>query len=104
MSSRINTHIICAFRTGDLTDLRNQDYQDDGEKGSGRALLNALIDSNARNKAVFVTRHFGREELGGRRFELIEEVGKLALETTNVSRIISEAEYRKSFTKEAAKT
>ena len=86
-------HIVCAFRLANLSGLSAQDYEDDGEPGGGRALLNMMIDFDIRNKAIFVTRNHGGINLGTRRLELIEQVGKLALESNNVSRITSEVEW-----------
>ena len=64
------TYTVCAFRLADL-ELAFQDYEDDGEHGDGRTLLNMLIDGDIKNKAVFITRHHAGINLGIRRFELI---------------------------------
>ena len=51
-----------------------------------------------------ITGHYGGENLGGRRFELIEQLGRLVLDSTYVSRITTEAEYRRrSFDKRMSK-
>lgn len=77
------THIACAFLLPGTEVAKTQGSLDDGEFGAGRCLLNVLLKNNARNRAVFVTRHYGGRHIGVRRFQLMETVTESELATLN---------------------
>ena len=56
-----SAHILCAYRLMDPDIAHMQDCMDDGELGSGRRLLQLLIDGSHENVTVYVVRyHKGR--------------------------------------------
>lgn len=73
------THIACAFKFPGTDIAKNQGFVDDGEFGAGRALLNLLHKNKAYNKVLFITRHYGGQHIGVRRFQLMEKVALKAL-------------------------
>ena len=96
MLSQHVAHNMCLSSTQSHgSRLTAQDYVGDGEHGGRRSLLNMMINQDVQNKVIFITRHFGGENLQGRRFQLIDQAGRIALESTNVAKIICEAESRK---------
>jgi hypothetical protein len=60
-------HMIYAYKYG-----TSSGCCDDGEHGAGTRLLKILNDKKVRNGIVVVTRWFGGDHLGPRRFELIQ--------------------------------
>lgn len=73
------THISCAFRLPGSNTPQNQDYVDDGEFGCGRTILKALKEAQLLNMAVFIVRYYGGKHLGTKRYELFQELSKVAL-------------------------
>ena len=74
------THNMYAYRIrhgGTVT----EHYEDDGEYGGGRVLLNLLRDHDVDNAFVCVTRWYGGTHLGKARFDYIAEAAKEALAT-----------------------
>ena len=71
-------HTIYAYRYGNV-----EGCSDDGEHGAGLRLLKVLQSKQANNTFVAVTRWFGGQHLGPRRFELIETSAKDALDLLN---------------------
>ncbi len=69
------THNIAAYKLyspqGALT---TEGHNDDGDHGMGRVVLNTMQKANAKNVAVFVTRHYGGSHLGSKRLTAIEKV------------------------------
>ena len=57
-------------------------YCDDRDYGMGRAILRIMEEflENGRGYAVFISRHYGGERLGGRRFEIVEELTNRSME------------------------
>ena len=49
-------HIPCAYNLPGQPIYQHQDYQDDGDHGVGRVLLNFLLENEMKNKAIFVAR------------------------------------------------
>ena len=56
-------------------------YNDDGDFGMGRAVRDAMQNENARNIAVFVTRFYGGNHLGPKRFSAVKELVKTVLQS-----------------------
>ncbi len=54
-------------------------YTDDSEHGMGRLVRDAIIESNGKNVAVFVTRHYGERHIGSKRFTVVKELVKQAV-------------------------
>lgn len=55
-------------------------YQDNGEHGSGFRILRCIKQASVDNVAIFIMRHYGGINLGPRRFTIINELAKAALE------------------------
>lgn len=73
------THIMCAYRFPGLDLTESQGFIDNGEHGAGRLLLNLLQKNKIQNKVVFVTRHYGGQHIGPKRFQLIEKAASAAI-------------------------
>ena len=69
-----SNHMIFAYRMKSYTG-----FDDDGEYGAGRKLLNILEDGNFHNTLLFITREYGGIHLGQHRFLHIEKVAKEAV-------------------------
>ena len=67
------THNIMAYKVRDKVG-----WEDDGEHGAGRFLSHWIKDCKMENICIFVTRNYGGEKLGARRFELLRETAKAA--------------------------
>ena len=72
-------HIMCAYRLPGRNFALLQDYCDDQEHFSGRALLKMLKDADIYNRAVFVVRYYGGEHLGPSRHQAIVEAAQSAI-------------------------
>ncbi len=72
------SHVMCAYRLGGKT----EGSYDDGEFGGGAKILNSLQYNNVQSVAVFVVRHHSpiNYHLGPRRFQLINEAARSAVE------------------------
>ena len=68
-------HTIYAYRYGDV-----EGCCDDGEHGAGLRLLKVLQSKQVKDTFVAVTRWFGGQHLGPRRFELIETCAQNAVD------------------------
>lgn len=53
-------------------------WLDDGEHGAGRYLANWMKDSKMENICIIITRVYGGQKLGGKRFELMKDAAKAA--------------------------
>lgn len=73
------THIACAFLLPGIDLMTSQGSIDDGEHGAGRTLLNLLIKNRSKNRAIFLTRHYGGKHIGAVRFQLMEQVCEAAI-------------------------
>ena len=74
-------HVVCAF-WANQTDTPPQylkDFQDDGEPGAGRVLLDILEAKGLRGTAIFVTRKYGGVRMGADRFTMYARAAKSAL-------------------------
>ena len=74
------THNIYAYRIS-TEDGVSEYYDDDGEWGGGRAILNAMRENKCENRLICVTRWYGGRHLGSKRFDCIREAANLAIST-----------------------
>ena len=73
-----STHIVYAYRIGnDRKSIWN--YEDDGEWGAGKEVMNVLTDANCFDHLVAVTRWHGGKNLGQGRFQMIRDVAEQAV-------------------------
>ncbi len=76
------SHNIAAYRLYTPMGARTTEgYNDDGDFGMGRAVRDAMQNENARNIAVFVTRFYGGNHLGPKRFSAVKELVKTVLQS-----------------------
>ena len=68
------THISCGYRLKSPCLNTDQGYNDDGEIGQGRTILNALKERSMIEIAVFVVRYYGGRQMGKRRFEIAKDL------------------------------
>ena len=54
-------------------------YHDDGEHGMGKTVRDTLLQNDAKNLIVFVTRHYGERHLGPKRFDIVKEMVKVLI-------------------------
>ena len=75
-------HIVCAYILDqqNLEQFFTQDYQDDGEPGAGRALLDFLRVNDLKNRVIFVARKYGGVKMGVDRFECYLQAAKNAVQ------------------------
>ena len=73
---------ICAWRIGE--DSAENGFDDNGETGAGRKLLDLLNKTNADGTLIAVTRWYGGSHLGSARFRAIGHCAKLLLSPKGV--------------------
>ena len=61
-------HIVCAYFLDGKQPYFERDYQDDGEQGAGRMLLENMIKSRIHSKCFYIVRYCGEDKLGSLRF------------------------------------
>ena len=57
-----------------------QDFVDDDEHGGGQFLLNILMDSCIQNRVILVVRNYDGEHIGNKRFDLMRDAVRSALD------------------------
>lgn len=67
------SHNVMAYKIGG-----HLGWEDDGEHGAGRFLAHLLDSKKADNICVFLTRQYGGERIGAKRFQLMKEAANLA--------------------------
>ena len=91
-------HIACAYIIpGEIQFC--SDYQDDGEPGAGRALLQILKDNKLENQVVFVIRRYGGTRLGATRFSCYKQAALESLgidPTTQMKTPVGNADFDQS--------
>ena len=75
------THIAAAYRLEGADGPFKQGYDDDGEEGAGRKILQELKESDTYGTAIFIARYFGKKKLGSQRFEIYSHLAKSALKS-----------------------
>ena len=80
------THISCAYRLKNPVLNKDQGYEDDGEIGQGRAILNAIKEKAMIEMCVFVIRFYGGKHLGSRRFEIAKNLTFSAIRAYKIAR------------------
>ena len=82
------THISCGYRFENPMLNKDQGFEDDGEIGQGRAILNAMKHKNVSNTCVFIVRYYGGKHLGKRRFEIARDLSNSAVQAHRYTRAI----------------
>ena len=59
------------------------DYCNDGEHGGGKAILDLLLEDGYKDCAIFVVRNYGGVKLGIKRFDILKQAAKYALQQGN---------------------
>lgn len=73
-----STHIVYAYRIGN--EQKNiWNYEDDGEWGAGKEVMNVLHNADCFGHLVAVTRWHGGKNLGADRFQMIRKVAEQAV-------------------------
>ena len=73
-----STHIMYAYRVGnDNYNISN--WEDDGEFGAGRVVMNVLDERQCYNHLVVVTRWYGGQYLGPSRFDHMKKMAHQAI-------------------------
>ena len=74
-------HVVCAYmlQNQDYPIQYSKDYQDDGEYGAGRILLDVLEAKNMDKTVIFVARKYGGIKMGADRFTMYAYAAKSAL-------------------------
>ena len=83
-------HVICAYRIMDTDLVHNMDCVDGGELGTGRRLLQMLVDQCYENIAVYIVRFHNGPNLGPQHFNIITDTAKAAIDgmPTSLDRLI----------------
>lgn len=74
------THLMDAYKVG-RTDRYISNFEDDGEWGAGRRIMEVLNEHNIYNRLVAATRWYGGKHIGPARFDIISKLSNLALDT-----------------------
>lgn len=73
------THVVCAYRLAGSNFPSLQDYNDDGEYGAGRIILNVLKEEKLMNVVLFMIRYHGGRNLGPARFDIFKGMARSAI-------------------------
>ena len=73
------SHVICAYQIPGIEEYYCADFCHNGEYGAGKRLLDMIKLNGITHRAVFVVRYNGVKKLGGRRFKLILDAAKSAI-------------------------
>ena len=79
-------HIVCAWNLIGSPEHEYADFQDDGDYGAGRAVLDLMLQSKITSRAIFVVRYTA-EKLGADRYKCYEEAVKLIMQQAPYNRI-----------------
>ena len=60
-------HIVCVYYLPGKQPYFERDFQDDGETGVGRAILEEMVKGKIQNKCIFAVRYCGEDKLGSKR-------------------------------------
>ena len=80
------THVPCGYRLRNPMLNKDQGYEDDGEIGQGRNILNALKAKAMVEICVYVVRYYGYAHLGPRRFDIAKDLTFSAVRAFKVAR------------------
>ena len=69
-------HIICAYRLPGPNFPVLQDYYDDDEYGTGKVLLQYMMDAGIKNRVFFVTMRYDGTHIGVKHFNAIIDAAK----------------------------
>ena len=72
-------HVVCSYNIDNKCEFMANDYQDDGEPGAGRVLLDFMRVNHLQKKAIFVARRFGGVKMGVERFQCYLEAARQAV-------------------------
>jgi SOS-response transcriptional repressor LexA len=75
------THVSYAYRIG-TERYHHSNWEDDGEWGAGKRIMEALNSTNSYNLLVCVTGWYGSQLIGPSRFDIIKEVATGAIQST----------------------
>ena len=75
------SHIAVAYRLDAPKGPFKQGYNDNGETGTGRKILQELNEKDVKKVAVFVVRYYGGTQLGKRRFEIYADMARKAAQS-----------------------
>ena len=75
-----STHIVTAYRLENPAGPFNQSFLDDGEPGTGRAILQCMKEKEMDKMAIFIVRYYGGKKMGKRRFEIYRHLAKQAVQ------------------------
>ena len=75
------THIMYAYRVGNEA-YSISNWEDDGEWGGARCIMDVIKKKNAYNKLICVTRWYGGKHLGKARFDLITQMAEASLDNS----------------------
>ena len=84
------THISMAYRLPGENVAELQDYFDDSDYGIGRTILNVLVDEQKFYRAIYIVRHFGKKQLGSKRFDVAKQLAQQASRSIDSSEMIGE--------------
>ena len=95
-------HVISACRTPGKDFHTCQDFVDDAEHGGGQFLLNILLDSAIQNRVIMVVRNYEGDHIGNKRFELMREAVRSALDRSPKNNITGKHDCMWNFEKDTA--
>ena len=82
------THIMYAYRVGS-SGSSMENWEDDGEWGGGRKIMEAIHEADVYGKLICVTRWYGGQNIGPARFDAISTQAKAALSLRTRGRFTS---------------
>ena len=74
--NQVALHVVAAYNLKN----NNKGYQDEAEHGAGHRLLNMLESTYSPNISIFIVRIYGGKHPGQKRFKIMSDVAKQALE------------------------
>ena len=80
-------HVIGACRVPGREFHKCQDFYNDGEHQARAVLLGMLLDSEIQNRAVFVVSKYNGDHIGSKRFNLMQDAVKSAVDRAPVNHV-----------------
>ena len=83
-------HVVCVYNLPGKPDYIHQDFQDDGETGAGRAILNYMLANDIHHKVIVVARICGKAKLNQERLQAYVNAAFNVMQTNSYNTILKD--------------
>ena len=86
-------HMVCAYNLPGSHITYDKDYQENGETGAGKHLLQLLTNHNILHHAVYVAHYYGGERVGPTHFQTYIEAASSAIQRSSYNSIVHKNQF-----------